>query len=195
MLFPFIHRLSGMRVGYARVSSVGQSLDVQTDKLKAYSCEKIFSDKLSGTTADRPQLKQCIDFVREGDQLIITKLDRLARSTFHLTQIAEMLKNKGVELIVIDQHINTSTATGKLLFNTLAAIAEFETEIRKERQRDGVLKAQEKGVKFGPKPKLSQVEVETMKSRRNAGESPTALMKEYKITKTTFYRLTSDHQG
>ena len=105
------------KVGYARVSTQGQSLDVQVAKLTEYGCNEIFKDKLSGTTADRPSLKECRTYVRRGDSLVITKLDRLARSTFHLTQIAEELKQKGVDLVVLDQNIDTSTPTGKLLFN------------------------------------------------------------------------------
>lgn len=179
-----------MIVGYARVSSTGQSLDVQIDKLNAYPCEKIFSDVHTGSTSDRPNLKQCLDFVRQGDQLVITRLDRLARSTFHLTQIADKLNHKGVELIVIDQQIDTSTPTGRLLFNTLAAIAEFETEIRRERQAEGVKKAQANGVKFGRKPRLTTDEADEMKRRREAGESPAKLMREYGVQKTLFYELT-----
>jgi DNA invertase Pin-like site-specific DNA recombinase len=88
-------------------------------------------------------LKECRTYLRKGDSLVITKLDRLARFTYHLTQIAEEMKQKGAELIVLDQNIDTSTPTGKLLFNMLASIAEFETEIRKERQMEGIAKAQE----------------------------------------------------
>ena len=134
-------------VGYARVSSTGQSLDVQQDKLNSAGCSKVYQEKHTGITADRTQLKAVMDYVRDGDSLVITKLDRLARSTFHLTEIAERLKGKGVELVVLDQNIDTNTPTGRLLFNLLASIAEFETEIRKERQLEGIQKAKEKGVK------------------------------------------------
>ena len=126
-------------VGYARVSSVGQSLDVQLDKLKF--CDKIFEEKQSGSSNNRPRLKDCLEYVREGDTLIITRLDRLARSTLHLCQIASELEKKGVNLRVLDQSIDTSDATGRLLFNMLGAIAQFETEIRAERQMDGIKKA------------------------------------------------------
>ncbi|BBM84490.1 DNA invertase [Candidatus Uabimicrobium amorphum] len=103
-----------MLVGYARVSSVGQKLDVQLEKLNG--CEKIFQEKKSGTTDQRPALQECINFVREGDTLVVTKLDRLARSTLHLCKISDMLNNKGVHLKVIDQCIDTSMSTGRLLF-------------------------------------------------------------------------------
>ena len=176
-------------VGYARVSSIGQSLDVQLDKLKAYGCEEIFKEKRSGVTADRPELKECRKYVRKGDLLVITKLDRLARSTFHLTQIAEELREKGAELVVLDQNIDTSTSVGKLLFNVLASIAEFETEIRKERQFDGIQRAKENGVQFGRKPKLSEDQIKKMREKRISGVLIRELMREYGLSKASVYRL------
>ena len=131
-------------IGYARVSSVGQSLDIQLDKLSL--CDKIFQEKTSATPAKQPQLEACLEYVREGDTLVVTRLDRLARSTLHLCQVAEKLERLQVNLQVIDQNINTGDATGRLLFNMLGAIAQFETEIRAERQMDGILKAKERGV-------------------------------------------------
>lgn len=176
-------------VGYARVSSADQSLTIQIDKLKAYACNRIYQEKYSGTTADRPELKACLDYVREDDVLVITKLDRLARSTFHLTQIADTLKNKGVELVVIDQNIDTGTPTGKLMFNMLAAIAEFETELRKERQMEGIAKAKKNGVKFGAKAKLTEAMIAQMKTERNAGVLIKDLCFKYRISKASVYRL------
>lgn len=178
-------------VGYARVSSVGQSLDIQLDKLTKYSCDKIFSEKLSGTTADRPNLKATLEYLREGDVLVITKLDRLARSTFHLTQIADKLKNEGIELVVLDQNIDTSTPTGKLLFNMLASISQFETEIRKERQLEGIAKAKEKGVRFGAKRKLTDKQINDLKEKRKEGVLIKELMSQYGICKASVYRLLS----
>jgi len=174
-------------VGYARVSSVGQSLDVQLDKLS--NCDKIFKEKKSGTTAERPAVKECMNYLREGDTLVITKLDRLARSTYHLTKIAEDLKNRNIALKVIDQSIDTSTPTGKLLFNMLASIAEFETEIRKERQLEGIAKAKENGVKFGAKAKLTKEQLAEMKEKREAGVLIKELMEEYSLSKSSVYRL------
>jgi DNA invertase Pin-like site-specific DNA recombinase len=176
-------------VGYARVSSVGQSLDVQNDKLSTYGCEKVFADKKSGTTADRPQLKSCLTYLRAGDSLVITKLDRLARSTLHLTQLAEDLKVKDVDLIVLDQKIDTSTPTGKLLFNMLASIAEFETEIRKERQLEGIAKAKSQGVAFGRKAKLSPEQVQQLARDRSSGIKIKDLMQMYGLSKASVYRL------
>lgn len=176
-------------IGYARVSSVGQKLDVQLDKLNHYGCNEIFKDKHTGTTADRPALKECRKYVRKNDILVITKLDRLARSTFHLTQIAEELKVKGVELVVLDQNIDTSTSTGKLLFNMLSCIAEFENTLRRERQLDGISRALENGVKFGRKSKLSDKQVSELISERQNGVKIKDLMSKYSLSKASIYRL------
>jgi DNA invertase Pin-like site-specific DNA recombinase len=131
-------------VGYARVSSIGQSLEVQLDKLK--HCDKLYQEKKSGASGRRPRLQACLEYIREGDTLVITRLDRLARSTLHLCQIAADLERKQVNLQVLDQNINTHNATSRLLFNMLGAIAQFETEIRAEQQMDGIQKAKERGV-------------------------------------------------
>ena len=156
------------QVGYARVSSTGQSLAVQLDKLQ--HCDKVFSEKKSATSTNgRTALQECLNYLREGDQLVITRLDRLARSVMDLTQITHDLEQRKIDLVVIDQHIDTSTPTGKLMFNMLGAIAEFETALRKERQADGIAKALEKGVKFGAKAKLTEPQARQMKLDRDAG--------------------------
>lgn len=173
-------------VGYARVSSVGQSLDVQLDKLK--HCKKIFQEKKSAAGGRRPQLAACLEYVREGDTLVVTRLDRLARSTLHLCQIADELRRKEVELEVIDQNINTADATGRLLFNMLGAINQFETEIRAERQLDGITKAKQKGVKFGVAKKLTENQIEEMREKRKTGVLIKNLMDEYKLSKASVYR-------
>ena len=173
-------------IGYARVSSVGQSLDVQLEKLK--DCKKIFQERQTGITDNRPQLVACLDYVREGDTLVVTRLDRLARSTLHLCKIADELERKKVNLKVIDQNIDTSDATGRLLFNMLGAIAQFETELRAERQKDGVLKAKINGVSFGAKKSLTDVQVKELKQRRTEGELIKTLMKDYELSKTSVYR-------
>jgi DNA invertase Pin-like site-specific DNA recombinase len=174
------------RVGYARVSSVGQSLDVQLDKLK--QCDKIYQEKQSGASAKRPRLEACLEYVREGDTLVVTRLDRLARSTLHLCQIAEELTRKGVALQVLDQNIDTGDATGRLLFNMLGAIAQFETEIRAERQMDGIQKAKAQGVHFGRNKTLTNAQIAELQQRRQQGELIKALMQEYNLSKASIYR-------
>lgn len=173
-------------VGYARVSSVGQSLDVQLDKLG--HCDKIFQEKHSGATSTRPRLHDCLEYVREGDTLVVTRLDRLARSTLHLCQIAEALARKGVHLQVLDQHLDTSNATGRLLFNMLGAISQFETELRAERQMDGIQKAKARGVHFGPKKRLTDEQTAELRRRRAQGELIKILMQDYGLSKVSVYR-------
>lgn len=175
-------------VGYARVSTTGQKLDVQQDKLTAYGCKRIFKEKLSGTTAQRPQLQECLRYVREGDTLVITKLDRLARSTLHLHQVVDDLQSRGVQFVVIDQKIDTSTPTGKLMFTMLGAIAEFETALRHERQMEGIEKAKNNGVQFGPKSRLDDSQIDELKSKREAGVLIKDLMKDYRLSKASVYR-------
>ena len=180
-------------IGYARVSSVGQSLDIQLEKLA--HCDKIFQEKKSGTSGKRPNLQACLDYVREGDTLVVTRLDRLARSTLHLCQIAAELQEKRVNLKVIDQNINTSDATGRLLFNMLSAIAQFETELRAERQVDGIQKAKKHGVKFGRRKKLTVQRVNEMKQRRKQGVLIKTLMKDYDLSKSTVYRYLNENDS
>lgn len=173
-------------VGYARVSSVGQSLDVQLAKLA--HCERIYQEKRSGTRADRPQLQACLDWIREGDTLVVTKLDRLARSTLHLCALAEALAKKRVQLEVLDQAIETRSPTGRLLFHVLGAIAEFETALRKERQLEGIAHAKALGVRFGRKPALSPAQIAAVREHRTAGLPIKVLMQEYGLSKAAIYR-------
>ena len=180
-------------VGYARVSSVGQTLVVQLDKLQ--QCDKIFQEKISGITNKRPQLQMCLEYVRQGDTMVVTKLDRLARSTLHLCQIAEELERKQVALQVLDQNIDTNSATGRLLFNMLGAIAQFETEIRAERQREGIQKAKERGVQFGIQKKLNDKQVSELQVRRQQGVLIKTLMQDYGISKTSVYRYLKEGGG
>lgn len=173
-------------IGYARVSSSGQSLEIQLSKLK--NCDKIFQEKKSGVSGNRVQLKLCLDYIREGDTLVVTRLDRLARSTLHLCEIAKHLETKNVSLRVLDQSIDTSDATGRLLFNMLGAIGQFETEIRAERQLEGIQKAKQKGVKFGKRKYLSEKDINNLQADRKQGVLIKDLMKMYGISKASVYR-------
>jgi len=137
-------------VGYARVSTVGQSLDAQLQALT--ECSKIFQEKVSGAKDDRPQLSLLLDFVREGDVVMVTKLDRLARNTRHLLEISEYLHNKRVALRIVNLGIDTSTPTGKLMLTMIGAIATFERELMLERQAEGIELAKRRGVYKGRKP-------------------------------------------
>jgi len=155
-------------------------------------CEKIFQEKTSATSGNRPRLDACLEYVRERDTLVVTRLDRLARSTLHLCQIAEVLTRKGVNLLVLDQSIDTSDATGRRLFNMLGAIAQFETEIRAERQKDGIAKAKQQGVQFGAKPKLTPQHIRMLRQRRADGSLIKTLMAEFGLSKASVYRYLAE---
>lgn len=182
-----------MNIGYARVSSVGQSLDVQLQKLAEFGCEKVFQEKKSGaSTQKRDAVNDALEFCREGDVLVVTKLDRLARSMFDLQSIAATLERKKVDLVVLDQKIDTTTPAGRLTFHLLGAVAEFERDLIAERRNEGIANAIAKGVKFGRRDKLMPVQVEELRAARRAGESRASLQERFGISKSSFYRLTGE---
>jgi DNA invertase Pin-like site-specific DNA recombinase len=139
-------------VGYGRVSTTGQSLGIQTEQLNLAGVERIFQEKASGVKLDRTELNAMLDWVRDGDTVIVTKLDRIARSTKHLLEIIEHLEDKGVSFKVLNMNLDTKTPTGKLMLTTLGAIAAFEREMMLERQAEGIEKAKAEGRYKGRKP-------------------------------------------
>lgn len=175
-----------MRVGYARVSASDQNIDAQLGRLA--DCEKVFFEKQSGSASGRPQLAACLDFVREGDSLVCTRLDRLARSTLHLCQIAETLAAKRVALVVLDQQIDTATPTGKLLFHMLSAIAEFELGIRKEQQRAGIAHARQTGKTTGRPCRLSSEDEQFIDDMMAHGFRPAIIAPRLKVSESTVKR-------
>jgi DNA invertase Pin-like site-specific DNA recombinase len=177
-----------MKIGYARVSTLGQHLDVQLAKLQQAGCVKIYQEKRSGLDDTRPELAKCLDYLREGESLVVTKLDRLARSTLHLCTIAQTLCTKGAGLVVLDQAIDTSTPTGQFTFHMLAAMAEFETALRRERQMEGIAHAQARGVRFGRLPGLTPAQIADVQAKRAAGVLIKTLMQEYHLSKSALYR-------
>ena len=149
-----------MRIGYGRVSTRDQNPEAQHDALEVAVCEEIFVDKASGKPARRPELdKALVCARREGDQLVMTKLDRLGRSLEHLMELSKLLQKRGVDLVVLDQGIDTSTAVGRMFFHILGAIAEFEHALMSERTLDGLAAARARGRTGGQKPKLGPRQV------------------------------------
>ena len=145
-----------MNVGYARVSSTGQNLDSQLEALKAVGCDKIFQEKMSGTQADnRSELQSALDFVRSGDTFYVTRLDRCSRSVKDLHTIIDHLQAKDVAFKATEQDLDTSTSAGRLMIGLLSIVSAFETDLRAERQADGIKSAQKRGVKFGAKLKFT----------------------------------------
>ena len=187
----------GKMVGYARVSSTGQDLDIQLERLASagVELEDIFKER-TGTDRGRPQLRQCLAYVRKGDTLLVTKIDRLARSTSDLYSIISQLQAKGVEFKVIDDpSIDTTSRTGKLVMGILALIAEFENDIRKERQLDGIAKAKDRGVRFGVEPKLTDEVKTQIRQLRLEGMTVPAIMKQTELSKASVYRALSAVAG
>ena len=176
-----------MDIGYARVSSTGQSLEVQEEQLTAAGCAKLFSEKRSGTSlSGRQALEDAIEFAREGDTLLVTRLDRLARSGGDLQNIVNRLNAKGVGFRCLQQGaVDTTTGMGKLVLGILGAVAEFEADIRKERQLEGIAKAKAAGVYKGRKP---TVNVEAVKALKVSGKGPAEIAKELGIGRASVYR-------
>jgi DNA invertase Pin-like site-specific DNA recombinase len=176
-------------IGYARVSSFGQDLTVQLEKLEMAGCKKVFKEKRSGVDAGRPELRRCLEYLREGDTLLVTKIDRLARSTSDLYRIISELAERGVAFKVTDDPtIDTTSRTGKLVRGILALIAEFENDIRRERQMDGIAKARDRGVKFGRKPQLLPNVIEEIRSLRADGMTVPQIMRQTKLSRASIYR-------
>jgi len=175
-----------MKYGYARVSTSDQDLTIQIDALKEVGCETIRQEKISGTSIQgRDELNILLEFLREGDELVVTRIDRLARSVRDLQNIVFDLDQRGVTLSATEQPINTKTSAGKCFLDMLGVFGEFETNLRKERQMEGIAKAKEKGVYKGRKP---SVDVEKVKELKESGMGASAIAKELNIGRASVYR-------
>lgn len=185
-----------MRIGYGRVSTRDQHPDAQRDALTAARCEQIFLDKASGRLARRPELdKALLSANRAGDQLVVTKLDRLGRSLEHLIELSNLLHTRGIDLVVLDQGIDTSTAVGRMFFQILGAIAEFEHALMSERTIDGLAAARARGRTGGQKPKLGPRQVALARSMYDElGQdgkrkyTVAQIAAEFSVTRPTIYR-------
>lgn len=184
-----------MRVGYGRVSTRDQNPDGQRDALVAAGCCEIMVDKASGKLARRPELDKAMLVARAGDDLVVTKLDRLGRSLEHLIALSEDLQERQVNLVVLDQSIDTSTAVGRMFFQILGAIAEFEHALMSERTRDGLEAARARGRTGGQRPKLTPRQAriaqamydETGADGRRA-HTVQQIADEFGVTRPTIYR-------
>jgi DNA invertase Pin-like site-specific DNA recombinase len=175
-----------MKYGYARVSSAGQSLTIQVEALTAAGCDTIRQEKVSGTSMQgRDELNTLLEFLRDGDELVVTRIDRLARSVRDLQNIVHDLDKRGVSLSATEQPINTKTSAGKCFLDMLAVFGEFETNLRKDRQMEGIAKAKERGAYKGRKP---SVDVEKVKALRNDGMGASAIANELGISRASVYR-------
>ncbi len=180
----------GHLVGYARTSTVEQEagLEAQRRDLLKAGCSKIYGEQLSSVATSRPQLEAVLDYVREGDTLIVTKPDRLARSTADLLQITERLKAKGVTLRILSMDLDTSTPTGKLLMTMLGGIAEFERALMLERQREGIAKARDEGKYKGRAP-TARRKADEVKKLKAEGKTADAIAAELNIGRASVFRI------
>ena len=179
-----------MKIGYARVSTTDQNLDLQTDALKEVGCKKIFSDRgVSGAKAERPGLDEAIDQLRKGDILVIWKLDRLGRSLSHLLCIIEDLKQKGVDFASVQDGFDTSTASGKMVFSVIGAMAEYERNLIRERTMAGLAAARERG-RMGGRPKsLDESQVKVAIALADAGKlTIREICEQIGCSRSTYYR-------
>lgn len=184
-----------MKIGYGRVSTRDQHPEAQRDALLAADCEDILIDKASGKLASRPALDQALRVLRRGDQLVITKLDRLGRSLEHLIALSKLLDEKGVDLVVLDQGIDTSTPVGRMFFHILGAVAEFEHALIVERTRDGLAAARARGRTGGRRSKLTprqaadaQAMLDEVGPDGKKLHTVTAVAKAYQVSRPCLYR-------
>ncbi len=175
-------------IGYARVSTVGQSLEAQLEKLKEAKAEKIYEETISGVRKDRPELAAMLEFARDGDTIVVTRLDRLARSTRHLLEIVEGLLDRGIRLHIMAINLDTGTPHGKLMVSMLASIAEFERALMLERQREGIAIAKEAGRYKGRKP-TAQAKAAEAWCLIDQGKSKAEVARELNIGRSSLYRI------
>jgi DNA invertase Pin-like site-specific DNA recombinase len=178
-----------LRIGYPRTSTLEQraGLEAQVRDLRASGCEKIFDEQIS-SVGKRLQLEACLDFIREGDILVVAKLDRLARSTQHLLEIADLVRRKRADLHILNLNIETSSATGKLLLTMIAAVATFEREMMLERQREGIAKAKAEGKYRGRKP-TARARAAEIASLKADGVRPIDIARQLGIGRASVYRI------
>src|SRR6516164_563173 len=179
-----------MIIAYARVSTDGQTLDAQQSALKAAGADRVFAEKISGTVTDRRQLAKAIAALSAGDVLLVTRLDRLARSTRDLLNVLATISEKGAGFrSLADAMIDTTSAHGKLIIAVLGALAEFERSMILARTADGRKRAMDRGVQFGRKPKLSQFQIAEALARRGNGEPLADIGRSYGVSHSTISRL------
>ncbi|HDC9116311.1 TPA: recombinase family protein [Staphylococcus aureus] len=179
-----------MKIGYARVSTGLQNLNLQEDQLNQYGCEKIFSDHISGSKSKRPGLDKAIEFARAGDTIVVWRLDRLGRNTEDLITLVNELNNRGVSFHSLEENItmDKSSSTGQLLFHLFAAFAEFERNLILERSSAGRIAARARG-RYGGRPeKLNKQDLKLLKTLYDNGTPIKTIAEQWKVSRTTIYR-------
>ena len=179
------------QVGYSRVSTTDQDTTAQVMRLEAAGCQRIFTETISSRVEHRPQLAACLEYLRQGDALVAVRLDRLARSTRELLEIAQGLENRGIDLVVLDQSIDTSSPAGKLMFAVLAAIAQFERDLCRERTLDGLVRARAEGRVGGRRPTIAGQRAQLVKRLAAEGQSVRQIAASIEASPSAVHRLLS----
>ncbi|MBU0910715.1 MAG: recombinase family protein [Proteobacteria bacterium] len=180
-----------MLIGYARVSTLDQNPQMQTDALEAAGCEKIFTEKLSGSKGERPQLNAALEYMRKGDTLVVWKLSRLARSMRQIISTAHILEQRQIMLKILTQNIDTATPEGRLFFHVTAAFDEFQRELIVENTRAGIVAARKRGRVGGRPPSMTEDKIRNAESMLKDDENYpfiSDIIKQLGIGRTTFYR-------
>lgn len=177
-----------MLIGYARVSTPDQNLDLQIDALNKAGCQKIFDDKISGSRADRPGLTKTLEMLREGDTLVVWKLDRLGRSVKHLVDLVALLHQQGVQFKSLSDAIDTGTPAGRFFFHMMASLAQMERELTAERTRAGLEIARQLGRKGGRKRQMTDSKIESAKKLLASGVPPKDVAQNLGVSVPTLYR-------
>lgn len=178
-----------MKIGYARVSTLDQNLNLQTDALDRAGCDKVFTDTASGAIDNRQGLNDAIEFCRSGDSLVVWKLDRLGRSLRHLIDTINRLQSKGVEFVSLQESVDTTTSGGKLVFHVFGALAEFEREMIRERTKAGIKAARARGITTGRPRKLTRAQIQMAKTlMKSSANSCSDICHTLKISRSTLYR-------
>jgi len=183
-----------MLIGYARTSTLDQEagFEAQEVSLNEIGCDKIYKEQTSAV-GPRPELGDLLEFIREGDTLVVTKLDRLARSVRHLGEIVAALEAKGAALRILNMNIDTATPTGKLMLNVLGSVAQFEREMMLERQREGIAKAKADGKYKGRAPTARRKTADVLRLTVE-GKGPAEIARELEIGRASVYRILKDHE-
>lgn len=181
--------MTAHRLGYARVSTDDQNLELQRDALQLARCQRIYEEKACGKTTDRPQLEECLADLRKGDTLLVWRLDRLGRSLPDLVRIVSDLEQRGIGFESLTEHIDTSSAAGKLIFHAFAALAEFERNLIRERTQAGLAAARARGRSGGRKPKIGDKERREIQALYDAKTVPVSdIARRYGVSRTTLYK-------
>lgn len=177
----------GKKIGYARVSTTDQDLTIQREALGRAGCNIVFEEQISGTTRKgRSELEKALGILGQGDKLVVTRLDRLGRSMRDLANIAHEIEDAGAHLLVTEQSVDTSTPAGRAFFGMLATFAQFETDVRRERQAEGIARAKAAGAYRGRRPSIDRREVERLRAE---GLNPTKIARKLGVARSSIYRI------